>query len=50
MTYWVLATNLIGLVGGASFYFGEKGEFLSVFGGLVYLINFINMITLFVYA
>ena len=46
----MLATNLIALVGGASFYHCEKGECLSVLGSLLYLLNFISMLVLFVYA
>ena len=41
---------MLALVGGAAFYYGEKGETVSVIGSLVYSLNFISMIALFVYA
>ena len=49
-TYWVLATNIIGFMGGACFYHCEKGECCSVFGSILYLLNLINMIALFICA
>ena len=45
---WALVTNALGLLGGASFYYGEKGETVSVIGGLVYSFNFVSMVALFI--
>ena len=41
-------TNVLGLLGGASFYYGEKGETVSVIGGLIYSFNFVSMVSLFI--
>ena len=50
ITLWTLITNLLGLFGGAGFYYCEKGETVSVLGGLIYFFNFISMIVLFIYG
>ena len=50
ITMWALVTNVLGLFGGVGFYYCEKGETVSVLGGLIYIFNFISMIVLFIYA
>ena len=44
----MLVTNGIAFVSFEMFWYGHKGEPVSVTGSLVYVVNFINMLVLFV--
>ena len=46
----MLVTSAIAFTTFVAFWFGEKGEVVSVIGLIFYTINFVQMIGLFVYA
>ena len=47
-TVWMLITNAVAFVSFLMFWFGNKGEVCSVAGSLLFVINFLQMIVLFV--
>merc|ERR1712046_293541 len=50
VTTWCAITNVIALVAGIVFYYGEKGGTISVLGSITFLFNFFNMLVLFISA
>ena len=41
---------MVALTGGSLFLYGQKGETMSVIGGLMFALNFLNMLVLCVYS
>ena len=50
LTQWVLYTNLLALISAISFFYFRKGGVVSVLGSIFLILNFIQMIVLFIYA
>ena len=50
LTQWVLYTNLLALISAISFFYFKKGGVVSVLGSIFLILNFIQMIVLFIYA
>ena len=50
MSQWVLWTNVIALLSGLGFYYGEKGGTIGVISMFAFILNFLQNIALFIYA
>jgi len=49
-TIWILTTNIAAFLSGLMFWKTSKGTFFSVTGMFLYVLNFLNMITLYFYC
>jgi hypothetical protein len=49
-TIWMLVTSAVAFTTFIAFWYGEKGEVMSVIGLIFFAINFVQMLGLFVYA
>ena len=47
---WLLVTNAVALVSGVMFMKFNKGGCVSVTGSLLFLMNFVSMVGVFIYA
>ena len=50
LTTWVFVTNFIGLVSAIMFFYNDKGSTISVIGSLVWLLNILQGLVLFIVA
>ena len=47
---WILVTSAVAFLSGVMFLKFEKGGWISVSGSILYILNFISMIGVFLYA